>query len=240
MSRARAAGTATGCRSRSRWRRNSASPASGTSRPTGWPSSTRAAVSPCSGTSTRGWRCPGGWATGPTPSTPTRPWTPATSSRSGGRSRSCSRPGCWSATTGSARTAHAAAPRCPTPSSASPTSTRSSPTRPSRSGSGCARCPRGPRASSKGPTCWSGRLRRGRWSRTPRWRCTRTPPTWWLAGRGTATGSWSPMTCSPGCSVTAGTSPPGSAGKRWSGRVTSARSASSRFPTLTSWFQGHS
>ena len=60
------------------------------------------------------------------------------------------------------------------------------------------------------------------------------------AGRGTATGLWWPTTCSPECSVTAGTSPPGSAGKRWSGRVTSARSASSIFLTLTSWFQGHS
>ena len=35
------------------------------------------------------------------------------------------------------------------------------------------------RASSRGPTCSSGRPRRGRWSPTPRWRCTRTRPTWW-------------------------------------------------------------
>ena len=49
----RPAGTATGCRSSSRWRRNSASPASRTSRRTASPSSTRGAASRCSATSTR-------------------------------------------------------------------------------------------------------------------------------------------------------------------------------------------
>src|SRR5713101_275049 len=114
--------------------------------------------------------------------------------------------GCWSATTGSARTARAAAPRCPTTRWARKTSTRRSPTRLSPSGSGCSRCPRERRPNSGTPTCWSGRPRRGRWWPTPRSRCSRTPPTWWRAGPGMATGWWSPTTCSPGCSGTAGTS----------------------------------
>ena len=94
------------------------------------------------------------------------------------------RTGCWSATTGSARTARAARPRCPTPRSASPTSTRPSPTRPSRSGSRCSTLPEGRARAEPGRTCWCGRPRRGRWSPTPRWRCTRTRPTWSPAGRG--------------------------------------------------------
>src|SRR6266550_4705417 len=49
-----------------------------------------------------------------------------------------------------------------------------------------------------------------------------------------------PWTLVANTAVAAGTSPPGSAGKRWSGRVTSARSGSSTSLTLTSWFQGHS
>jgi isoleucyl-tRNA synthetase len=69
---------------------------------------------------------------------------------------------------------------------------------------------------------------------------TTTPCTCWPGDRGTATGWSSRTTCSPRCSVTAGTSPPGSAVKRWSGQVTSVRSASFKFLTPMSWFQGRS
>ena len=52
-----------------------------------------------------------------------------TSSRSGGRSRSSSTRACWSGTTGSARTARAARPRCPITRWASRTCTGPCPTR---------------------------------------------------------------------------------------------------------------
>ena len=48
--------------------------------------------------------------------TPTGRWTPTTSSPSGGRSSRSSTRACWSRTTGSRRTARAAAPACPTTS----------------------------------------------------------------------------------------------------------------------------
>ena len=65
--------------------------------------------------------------------TPTARWTPPTSSRSGGRSSRSSTRACWSRTTGSRRTARAAAPACPTTSW--PRATRRSPTRRSTSAS---------------------------------------------------------------------------------------------------------
>ena len=42
------------------------------------------------------------------------------------------------------------------------------------------------RPSSRAPTCWCGPPRRGRWSPTPRWRSTRTRPTWSRSGHRTA------------------------------------------------------
>ena len=89
-----------------------------------------------------------------------------TSSRSGGRSSRSTTRVCSSRTTGSRRTARAAAPGSPTTSS--PRATRPSPTR-----RVYVRFPLtcGPYAGR--PRCWCGRRRPGRWSPTPRSRSTR-------------------------------------------------------------------
>ena len=76
--------------------------------------------------------------------------------------------------------------------------------------------PEGAPPELRAPTCWCGRRRRGRWSPTPRWRSTRTRPTW-SRRQATATGSWSPRTWPPGCSGTAGRSRPGFTGQALTG-----------------------
>ena len=90
---------------------------------------------------------------------------------SGGRSSRSSTRACWSRTTGSRRTARAAAPACPTTSW--PRATRTSSTRRSTCAS---RSP--PARWPAARRCWCGRPRRGRWCPTRPSRCTRTSPTW--------------------------------------------------------------
>ena len=95
-----------------------ASPASATSRPTASPSSTRSAASRCSGTSTSSRHDRADGLLGRHLARPTGRWTPSTCRASGGRSSRSSTRVCSPRTTGSRRTARAAAPRCPTTSSA--------------------------------------------------------------------------------------------------------------------------
>ena len=128
-SSAASAGTPTGCRPRWRRRSSSASPARRRSSSWASTSSTRPAVRPCSPTPRTGSATsparPGGW----TSRTTTRPSTPATWSRSCGRSGPCTTrdwctraSGCW-------RTASGARRRCRTPRPGWTTSTGTVPTR---------------------------------------------------------------------------------------------------------------
>jgi hypothetical protein len=90
---ARPAGTATACRSRSRWRRSWASPARATSRPSAWPSSTPL---PGVGAAPRRRLRGDDRAHGllGRHDRALRPWTPPTCRACGGRSSRSSTPGC--------------------------------------------------------------------------------------------------------------------------------------------------
>ena len=125
---------------------------------------------------------------------PTGRWTRATSRASGGRSSRSSTRACWSRTTGSRRTARAAAPGCPT--TRSPRATRPSSTRRCTSGS---RSPAARRPARRRPARLDDHAvdavsqHRGRGP--PRRR-----PTSSRAADGAAR-SWSPSRCSPRCSA---------------------------------------
>ena len=111
---ARAAGTATGCRSRSRWNRSSGSQQGTRSRTHRDRGVQRdSAASRCSRTSRSGTGSPNASASGSTSRTPTARSTRPTSSRCGGRSRRCTGGGCSTRVTRSCPTATAAAPRSP-------------------------------------------------------------------------------------------------------------------------------
>ena len=196
-SRARAAGTATGCRSRSRSRRSSASPASRTSRRTASRSSTRAAASRCCGTSTRG---------------------PALTERMGywidlTHAYRTMDPSYIESVWWSLKQIYDAGAAGPgLPDQPVLPALRDAAVRPRDGPAG--RLPDGVRPGGHGQVpaadaCPTGAPRaRGRRPAgvdddavdagrpTPRWRCTRTRPTWSRAGPATATGWWSPTTCS--------------------------------------------
>ncbi len=172
---ARQGGTATACRWNSRSRRSSGSPARATSRPTGSRSSMPGAGSPSCAMWMSSRSSPSGWATGSTWTRPTGRWTRPTSRASGGRSSRSSTRDCSCRTTGSAPTARAAAPGCPTMSW--PRATRTSSTR--RCTSACrSRAAPWPSASP-GSACWYGPPPPGPWCPTPPWRSSPTRATRW-------------------------------------------------------------
>ena len=156
-SSARAAGTATACRSRSRSKRSSASRPSTRSRTTASSASTPSAGRRCSATSRTGSRSRAASACGSTPPARTGRCRTSTSRACGGCSARCGTRARSTRATRSCRTAAAAAPRCRATSSASPARTATSPSRRSTCAS---------RSSAATSTCSCGRPRRGRCRRT--------------------------------------------------------------------------
>ena len=126
---ARAVGTATACRSRSRSRRSSGSRRQARDRGLRHrgvqPAVPRLGATP----RRRGRRSRPASACGSTPTTPTGPSTTATSRACGGCSARCGTPATSTRATRSCRTAGAAAPRCRATSSASRARTATSPSR---------------------------------------------------------------------------------------------------------------
>ena len=236
MCPARAAGTATACRSRWRSRRNSGCPARRTSRPTASPPSTSAAASRCSGMWTRSRSSPSGSATGSTWPARTGPWTPAYIESVW-----------WSLQVifdkGLLVRDYRISPYCPRCETPLSDHEMGQPdvyemvTDPSVT----VRFPLVIRARRGRPAA-GGRRPAGvddhavdagvQHRRRP---FTRTRPTWSPARPATGTGWWSPRRCCPGCSAKAGTSWPGCGGPTWQVPATSRRSAWSTSRVRTWW-----